>query len=103
MSWLRSGFAFFALPMSMSSVTISSQVPGISEFYQASSEIKHYYFSLSDLIFVIGAITGLLGGLRVFANWQAGRHQIDRQVAGWLFSCIFLSLCGIFLRGLFGL
>ncbi|RZJ69578.1 MAG: DUF4134 domain-containing protein [Flavobacterium sp.] len=96
-------FLLTALVISILGETSVAQLPGISEFYQASSEIKHYYFSLSDLIFVIGAITGLLGGLRVFANWQAGRHQIDRQVAGWLFSCIFLSLCGIFLRGLFGL
>jgi len=81
----------------------SAQAPGIAEFYQASSEIKRYYFSLSDLAFVIGAITGILGGLRVFSNWQGGRHHIDRQVTGWLFSCIFLSLCGIFLKGLFGL
>ncbi|RZM19025.1 MAG: DUF4134 domain-containing protein, partial [Pedobacter sp.] len=49
------------------------------------------------------AISGLLGGLRVYANWQAGRHHIDRQVMGWLFSCIFLNVCGVFLRGLFGL
>lgn len=81
----------------------AAQVPGLSEFHQASAEIRHYYFSMSDLIFVIGAITGLLGGLRVYANWQGGRHHVDRQVAGWLFSCIFLNLCGVFLRGLFGL
>jgi len=82
---------------------LRAQVPGIPEFYQASSEIRNQYFSFSDLAFVIGAITGLLGGLRVFANWQSGRHHIDAQVTGWLFSCIFLNLCGVFLRGLFRL
>jgi len=81
----------------------SAQVPGLSEFSQATSQIRQYYFSFSDLAMVVGAISGLLGGLRVYANWQGGRHHIDRQVAGWLFSCIFLSLCGIFLRGVFGL
>ncbi|MFC3560183.1 DUF4134 family protein [Pedobacter jamesrossensis] len=81
----------------------AAQVPGLSEFSQATSQIKQQYFSLSDLAMVVGAISGLLGGLRVYANWQGGRHHIDRQVAGWLFSCIFLSLCGVFLRGVFGL
>ncbi|WP_231426453.1 DUF4134 family protein [Pedobacter sp. Leaf250] len=85
------------------SQTLRAQVPGIPEFYQASAEIKKHYFSFSDLAFVIGAIAGLLGGLRVFANWQSGRHHIDREVTGWLFSCIFLNVCGIFLRGLFRL
>lgn len=77
--------------------------PGISEFYSASSEVHRWYFSLSDLVLVIGAISGMLGGLRVYANWQTGKHHIDAQVMGWFFSCIFLSVMGIFLRGLFGL
>jgi len=89
--------------LSCTVIYCSAQVPGLSEFSQASSQIRQYYFSFSDLAMVIGAISGLLGGLRVYANWQGGRHHIDRQVAGWLFSCIFLSLCGIFLRGVFGL
>ena len=81
----------------------ASTQPGISEFYSASSEVHRWYFSLSDLVLVIGAITGILGGLRVYANWQMGKHHIDAQVMGWFFSCLFLSVMGIFLRGLFGL
>jgi len=84
------------------SISAAAQ-PGISEFYSASSEVHRWYFSLSDLVLVIGAISGMLGGLRVYANWQTGKHHIDAQVMGWFFSCIFLSVMGIFLRGLFGL
>jgi len=77
--------------------------PGISEFYQASGEVRRWYFALSDLVLVLGAIAGLLGGLRVYANWQSGARFIDAQVMGWFFSCLFLALCGAFLRGVFGL
>lgn len=80
---------------------ISAQ-PGLDEFRQVSGEVNSFYFSFSDLALVIGAICGLLGGLRVYNNWQSGRHHIDAQVMGWFFSCLFLSLVGAALRALFG-
>ena len=83
--------------------TFAQDPPGINEFYRASGTLHDYYYSFSDLSLVLGAIVGLIGGLRVFANWQSGRHHIDAQVTGWFYSCLFLLLTGVFLRGLFGL
>ena len=77
--------------------------PGIAEFYSAAGEVRRWYFSFSDLAMALGAICGILGGLRVYANWQSGEHHIDRQVMGWFFSCLFLLLSGVFLKALFSL
>ncbi|WP_159634710.1 DUF4134 family protein [Sphingobacterium composti Ten et al. 2007 non Yoo et al. 2007] len=75
--------------------------PAISEFYSASNQIDRYYISLSDLALAIGGICGVLGGLRIYNNWQLGRDRIDVQIAGWFFSCLFLSILSSVLKGLF--
>jgi hypothetical protein len=77
--------------------------PGINELNQVGTTVRQWYFSLSELVMVMGAISGMLGGLRVYASWQAGRHHMDAQVMGWLFACIFLSLISGVLRALFGI
>lgn len=76
--------------------------PGLAEFREVRKEVNTWYYNFSDLAFVIGAVCGLLGGLRVYSNWQSGKHHIDAQVMGWFFSCLFLSLVGAALKALFG-
>jgi len=94
-------FWFFLLLLSP---YVCSAQPGINDFYQVSREVNRWYFSLSDFILVIGALAGILGGLRIYTNWQSGKqHHIDAQVMGWFFSCIFLTLIGAFLRALYGI
>jgi len=93
--------AFFALLLMIVGPAVAQ--PGINELKQASGTIGGWYFNLSDLVLVTGAISGMIGGLRVFTAWQTGRHHIDAQIIGWLFGCIFLSLLGGALKLLFGI
>lgn len=102
-SLLMTAFAvfFFALPAFCS----GQDPPGISEMNQATSEFHNWYFSMSDFVLVLGTISGILGGLRIYANWNTGHHHhhpIDSQVIGWFLSCLFLTLVGSFLKALYG-
>jgi heme/copper-type cytochrome/quinol oxidase subunit 2 len=75
--------------------------PGIPEINQGKSMMAQNFRALSSAVLILGAIFGLLGGLRIYNNWQFGRRNIDQEVAGWFGACIFLSILGIFLSVLF--
>jgi hypothetical protein len=92
----------FALIFSSFPFSLSAQ-PGIAEFYSAGNEVQRWYFSFTDLVLVMATISGMFGGLRVYANWQSGARHIDAQVMGWFFSCLFLLLVAGFLSALYGI
>ena len=75
--------------------------PGIPEFNDGKNHIAQNFHVLSGTVLVLGAIFGLLGGLRVYNNWQLGKRNIDEEVIGWFGACIFLSVLGTFLRVLY--
>lgn len=81
--------------------TFGQSPPGVSKFQEVETDMKSFYVALSRLSFVVGAVSGLLGGLRVYNNWQMGRHQIDVQVVSWFGACLFLATMGFFLSGLY--
>jgi hypothetical protein len=83
------------------SETYAQSPPGVAKFQEVESDMERFYVALSRLSFVIGAVTGLLGGLRVYNNWQLGRDHIDVQVISWFGACLFLSTIGFFLSGLY--
>ena len=81
---------------------ISAQVPpGIDEINEGKSMMTQNFRALSRVILVLGSIFGLVGGLRIYNNWQLGKRNVDEEVAGWFGACIFLSLLGIFLATLY--
>jgi hypothetical protein len=95
-------FSGFLLLFLSSSESFAQSPPGVSEFNNVETDMEKFYVALSRLAFVIGAVSGLLGGLRVYNNWQMGRHHIDVQVISWFGACLFLETIGFFLSGLYG-
>ncbi len=81
--------------------TMAQTPPGIQEINEGKNIMAQNFKALSRAVLVLGAIFGLLGGLRIYNNWQMGRRNIDMEVAGWFGACIFLSVLGIFLSALY--
>jgi hypothetical protein len=68
----------------------------------AASSIKGIFTNVSNLILMIGAVTGLAGGIRVYVKWQNGDQDLNKHIIGWTGSCIFLLLSGTILKLFFG-
>lgn len=95
--WMVAALLFTAVCME----SIAQEPPGIPEINQGKSMMAQNFRAMSSAVLVLGALFGLFGGLRIYNNWQMGRRNIDQEVAGWLGACVFLSILGMFLSGLF--
>lgn len=69
----------------------------------SKTDISGIFQSLSDIILVIGAIVGLVGGIQVFVKWNRGERDINKEIAAWGGSCVFLLIMGTILKTAFGL
>lgn len=79
-----------------------------SSFAQANgidagaSELSTYIDPIGNLIIIIGAIVGLVGGVRVFIKWNNGDQDTNKAIMSWFGSCIFLVLVGVMITAFFG-
>lgn len=77
--------------------------PGISEIRNATRMVHGNYFHLSDLILSLGAISGMVGAVRIYIKWNTGEHHMDREVISWFASCAFLLISGVFIKILYNI
>lgn len=80
----------------------SGMAQGVAGIDAASSELTTYVDPIGTLIIVIGAIVGLVGGIRVFIKWNSGDQDTQKSIMGWMGSCVFLMLVGVVVRAFFG-
>jgi len=90
------------LIFSVGCLEVTAQTPpGVSEINEGKNLMAQNFRALSRVVLILGALFGLLGGLRIYNNWQMGKRNIDIEVAGWFGACIFLSVLGVFLSALY--
>ena len=62
---------------------------------QATTEVNSYVDPVANLIIAIGAVVGLIGGVRVYIKWQSGDQDTQKAIMGWFGACLFLILVGV--------
>lgn len=92
----------FALGVLMASALVNNaKADGVTGINAAGSELATYLDPISTLILAIGAVVGLIGGVRVFILWNSGERDINKELMGWFGSCIFLVLVSVVIKAFF--
>ena len=55
----------------------------------------------TQLIYAIGAVVGLIGGVKVYNKFSSGDPDTSKTAASWFGACIFLIVAATVLRSFF--
>ena len=75
---------------------------GAAGINEADSQVRSYFEPGTNLMYAIGAVVGLIGGVKVFQKWNAGEPDTGKVAAAWFGSCIFLVVVATVLQSFFG-
>jgi len=79
-----------------------AQGGGSTGINAATSSLTSYVDPVSTLILAIGAVVGLIGGVRVYIKWNSGDNDINKELMSWGGSCLFLVLVSVVIKAFFG-
>lgn len=82
---------------------LSAQYGGASALSGANTSIRAYWEPMKLIIQAIGAVVGLIGGVRIYNKWTNGDQDINKEIVGWAGACLFLVIVPQFVGAFFGL
>lgn len=82
--------------------TKTANAQGVQGITAAESSLLAYVDPVASLCLVIGAVVGLIGGVRVYIKWNSGDQDINKELMGWGGSCLFLVLVSVIIKAFFG-
>ena len=89
-----------ALLLSLASSAFA-QDNGLSGINEATKMATSYFDPGTKLIYAIGAVIGLIGGIKVYQKFASGDPDTSKTAASWFGACIFLIVAATILRSFF--
>ena len=83
--------------------TQSGTGAGTAGIIAAKDEITGMVGAVGKLILAIGAVVGLIGGVRCYIKWNTGDQDVMKSVMGWGGACLFLVIVGLVIQAFFGI
>lgn len=85
-------------------ITATAQAAdGNAGITEATTKVRSYFDTGTDLMYAVGAIVGLIGAVRVYQKWSQGHPDAGSTAAAWFGSCVFLVIVATVLKSFFGL
>ena len=78
-----------------------AQGNGIKGITDGTSMVTSYFAPLTKLIYAVGAVVGLIGGIKVYQKFSSGDPDTSKTAASWFGACIFLVIVGVVLESFF--
>jgi hypothetical protein len=74
---------------------------GRAAIENAGQNLKTYFDPLIVIMYIAGAIMGIVGAVKTYSKWQSGDPDTGKTAASWFGGCIFLVLVGVILQNFF--
>lgn len=97
-SFQPSIYVSFCAPYVVSAYAQGNGQAGITE---ATNLITGYFDPGTKLVYAIGAVCGLIGGVKVYNKFSSGDPDTSKTAASWFGACIFLIVAATILRSFF--
>lgn len=78
-----------------------AQGDGSAGITEATQMVTSYFDPATQLIYAIGAVVGLIGGVKVYGKFSSGDPDTSKTAASWFGACIFLIVAATILRSFF--
>lgn len=92
-----------AILLSTTDFLLAQSGPGAAALSSANSTIRLYWDPIKLIIQAIGAVVGLIGGVRIYNKWTNGDQDINKEILGWSGACLFLVIVPSFIGSFFGM
>jgi len=80
---------------------VRAQGNGSGGITEATTMITSYFEPATKLVYAIGAVIGLIGGVKVYSKFSSGDPDTSKTAASWFGACIFLIVAATVLRSFF--
>jgi hypothetical protein len=94
-------FFFSAVALFMTAVSVMAQGNGSAGITEATQMVTSYFDPATKLIYALGAVIGLIGGVKVYSKFSSGDPDTSKTAASWFGACIFLIVSATILRSFF--